>query len=152
METVPIFTRLDEPIIYDTSIEQSEIDEIQCDRSSIANLNQANTQLKFYYAADFGYLMSSPDSGFLVKCRFRTRNNNATDMNAAITLSSNWFNYLFDEAILRLGQNCVEHVRQLGIVTDVFYHMQNNEFRHQNGQLCCFIADTSNEISDTIGS
>ena len=44
METVPIFTKLDEPIIYDTSIEQSEIDEIQCDRSSIANLNQANTQ------------------------------------------------------------------------------------------------------------
>ena len=99
MKTVPIFTRLDEPIIYDTSIEQSEIDEIQCDRSSIANLNQANTQLKFYYAADFGYLMSSPDSGFLVKCRFRTRNNNATDMNAAITLSSKLFGYLFDVAI-----------------------------------------------------
>ena len=129
METVPIFTRLDEQIVYDTSIEQTELDEIQCDRSSVANLNQANTQLKFYYAADLGYLLSSMDSGFLVKCRLRTRNNNATDMNAAITLSSNWFGYLFDEAILRLGQNCVEHVRQLGIVSDVFYHMQNNEFR-----------------------
>ena len=45
-------------------------------------------------------------------------------MNAAIPLASNWFGYLFDEAILRLGQNCVEHVRQLGIVSDVFYHMQ----------------------------
>ena len=30
--------------------------------------------------------------------------------------------------------------------------MQNNEFRHQNKQLCGFIADTSNEISDTIGT
>ena len=39
METVPIFTRLDQEVVYDTSVEQSEIDEIQCDRSSIANLN-----------------------------------------------------------------------------------------------------------------
>ena len=31
METVPIFTRLDEPIIYDTSIEATELDEISCD-------------------------------------------------------------------------------------------------------------------------
>ena len=30
--------------------------------------------------------------------------------------------------------------------------MQNNEFRHQNGQLCGYILDTSNEISDTIGT
>ena len=47
--------------------------------------------------------MSSPESGFLVKFCFRTRNNNATDMNAPITLSSNWFGYLHNEAILRLG-------------------------------------------------
>ena len=64
--------------------------------------------------------MSSPDSGFLVKCRFRTRENNNPNMNASIILASNLFGYLFDKAILRLGQNCVEHVRQLGIVTDVF--------------------------------
>ena len=152
METVPIFTRLDQELIYDSSIEATAIDEIQCDRSSVANLNQANTQLKFYYAADFGFLMSSPDSGFLVKCRFRTRNNNATDMNAAITLSSNWFGYLFDEAILRLGQNCVEHVRQLGIVCDVFYHMSDSEFKQKNGEMVGYIPDTSNDISDTIGS
>ena len=42
METVPIFTRLDEQIVYDSSVEATELDEIQCDRSSIANLNQAN--------------------------------------------------------------------------------------------------------------
>ena len=84
--------------------------------------------MKFYYAADFEFLIRSQDSGFLVKCRFRTRNNNATNMNAAITLASNWFCYFFDEAILRLGWNCVEHVRQLGIVCDVFYHMSDSEF------------------------
>ena len=70
METVPIFTRLDEPIVYDTSIEQSEIDEIQCDRSSIANLNQANTQFKFFYHGDFPYLLSSSDSVFFSEMWF----------------------------------------------------------------------------------
>ena len=29
---------------------------------------------------------------------------------------------------------------------------KNNEFRHQNGQLCGYVPDTSNEISDTIGT
>ena len=64
------------------------------------------------------------DSGFIAKCRFRTRNNKATDMTASITLASNWFGNLFDEAILRLGGNCVEHVRNLGVVIDTFFHMQ----------------------------
>ena len=73
-EITPIFTRLDEPIVYDTSIEQSEIDEISCDRTSINNLNQANTQFKFFYPGDFPYLLSSFDSGFLVKCRFKITN------------------------------------------------------------------------------
>ena len=150
-EVTPIFTSLDQELVYDTSVEQTELDEIQCDRSSITNLNQANNQLKFYYAADFGFILSSPDSGFLVKCRFRTRDNNNTNMNASITLASNWFGYLFDEAILRLGQNCVEHVRQLGIVSDVFFHMSDSEFRHKNGENGCFIPDNSNEISVTIG-
>ena len=89
METVSIFTRLDQELVYDTSVEQTELDEIQCDSSSIANLNQANNQLKFYYLADFRFLLSSPDSGFLGKCRFRTRDNNNTNMNASITLASN---------------------------------------------------------------
>ena len=88
--------------------------------------------------------MSSPDSGFLVKCRFRTRDKNNTNMNAAITLASNWFGYLFEEAILRLEGNCVEHVRQLGIVCDVFYHMSDSEFRHKNGEMVGFIPDNSN--------
>ena len=99
-------------LIYDSFVEVTELNKIQCDRSSITNLNLANTQLKFYYAVDIGYLISSSDSEFLGKCRFRTWNNNVTDMNAAITLAFNWFGDLFDEAILRLGGNCVEHVRQ----------------------------------------
>ena len=152
METVSIFTSLVQELIYDTSVDQSEIDEIQCDRSLIANLNQSNTQLKFYYAADFGYLMSSPYSGVLVKCRLSTKENNNTSMNASITLASNWFSYLFDEAILRLVGNCVEYVRQLGIFCDVFYHMYDNEVRHKNGKIVGFILDNINEISDTIGT
>ena len=150
-EITLIFTRLDHELVYDNSVEATEIDEIQCDKSSIANLNQANYQFKFYYAADFGYLLCSMDSGVLVKYRLRTRDNNNTNMDASITLASNLFGHFFDEGILRLGGNCIEHVRSLGVVINTFFHMQNTEFRHQNGQLCGFIPDKSNEISDTIG-
>ena len=129
METVPIFTRLDEPIVYDNSIEATELDEISCDRSSIANLNQANTQFKFYYPGDFPYLLSSSDSGILVKCRFRTRDNNATNMHSNITLSSNWFGYLFDNVQLRLGGQTIEHINNPAIVMDIFYNMESDEFR-----------------------
>ena len=96
--------------------------------------------------------MSSPDSRFLVKCRFRIKNNNATDMYVNITLSSNRFCYLFDKAILRLRSNCVKHVKNVGIVTDVFYQIDDSEFRHKIGKMVGLIEDSSNAIFDTIGS
>ena len=91
IETVPIFTRLNEPLIYDNSVEQSKIDEIPCDKTSIENLNQVNGQLRFHYSGDFPYSLAGQDSVFMVRCRFRTRDNNATNANANINLASNWF-------------------------------------------------------------
>ena len=73
-------------------------------------------------------------------------------MNAVITLASNLFGYLIDEDILKLGKNCVEHVRKFSIVTDVFYHMSDSDFRHKNGEMVHFIVDTSDKISNTIGT
>ena len=70
-------------------------------------------------------------------------------MNSNITLASNWFGYLFEDVQLRLGGTTLEHVRHLGVVTNVFYYMENNEFRRQT-ELVGFIPDTSSEISDTI--
>ena len=113
METVPIFTRLDALIVYDNSVEGTEIDEIPCDNTSIQNLNQANNQFRFHYNGDFGYLMASPDSWFLVKYGYRTRDNNAPNMNSNITLASNWFGYLFKVIQLRLGGTTLEHIRHL---------------------------------------
>ena len=49
----PIFTRLGRELVYDSSVEATEIDENQCDRSSIANLNQANNQFKFVMLLTF---------------------------------------------------------------------------------------------------
>ena len=48
METTPIFAQLNTPLVYDNSIEAPEIDEIPCDKPSVQQLNQANTQFKFY--------------------------------------------------------------------------------------------------------
>ena len=151
IETVPIFTRLNEPLVYDNSVEQSGIDEIPCDKTSIQNLNQANGKLRFHFSGDFPYLLAGQDSGFMVRCRFCTRDNNATNANVNITLASNWFSYLFEDTQLRLGGATIEHIRHLGVVTDVFYQMENAEFRYQTGSLVGFIPDTSFEVSDSIG-
>ena len=38
-EITPVFTRLDQELVYDSSVEATELDEISCDISSINNLN-----------------------------------------------------------------------------------------------------------------
>ena len=151
-EIIPIYEQLDQPGVYDNSIIGTEIDEVSCDTISVANLNQANNQFIFYYSADFDYLLSPPNTGFLVKARFRTRNNNNTDANANITLAYNWFGYLFDDISLRLGGQVIESIHSPKVVLDVFYNMENDEFRKRSGELCGYITDTSSEISDTIGT
>ena len=110
METTPIFTQLNTPLVYDNSIEATKIDEIPCDKTSVQQLNQANTIFKFHYTGDFSYLLSSSDTGFIIKSWFRTRDNNATNINSNITLASNWFSYLFDNVQLRLGGQTIEHI------------------------------------------
>ena len=52
---------------------------------------------------------------------------------------------------MRLAGSTIEHIRHLGVVTDVFYHMENAEFKYQTGSLVGFIPDTSSEVSDSIG-
>ena len=122
IETVPIFTRLTEPLVYVNSVELSEIDEITCDKTLIQNLNHANCKLTFHTSGDFPYLFAGQYSKFMVCCRFRTRDNNGTNANANITLASNWFSYLFEDAQLRLGGVTIEHNRHLGVVIDVLPH------------------------------
>ena len=60
METTPIFAKLNTLLVYDDSIEATEIFEIPFDTLSVQQLNQANTQFKFHYTGDFSYLLSSP--------------------------------------------------------------------------------------------
>ena len=109
----PIYTHLDQPVVYDNSIIGTEIDEVSCNKISIINLNQPKNQFKFNYSADFDYLKSFPNSGLLVQDRFRTSDNNNTDANANITLVCNWFGYLFDFKCLRLGGQVREFIHSL---------------------------------------
>ena len=76
---LPQYLRLEEPIIYDSSVERSEILQIGSIQSTIQALNNANSQLTFAYNGDFMSRLSSPETGFLVKLRFRTRLNNANE-------------------------------------------------------------------------
>ena len=132
---LPEFAQLDNKIIYDTSVERTEIIELPCSKTTIPSLNQQNSQLNFAYNGDFLYRLSSPNSGFLFKFRFRTQRNNANDRNANITLASNFFGYMFDQATLKLGGQIIEQIRFPGIVMDCFYHSEEIEFRKYSGQL-----------------
>ena len=87
----------------------------------------------------------------MVRCRFCTRDNTNTNANENITLASNWFSYLFEKAKLRFGGATIDHIRHFCVVTDVFYQMENTEFRDQTGSLICFLPDTSSECSNSIG-
>ena len=93
-------------------------------------MNKANIQFKFHYTGDFSYLLSSPDTGFIIRFTFCTRDNNATNMNSNIRYASNWFGYLFDNVQLRLGGQTIEHIHNPGIVMDTFFLMKNNEFKY----------------------
>ena len=128
---VPKFLRLEEPIIYDTTVERSEILQIGSIQSTIQSLNDVNSQLTFSYNGDFMSRLSSPDTGFLVKLRFRTRSGNplANAHEADITLASNVFGYLFNMATLKLGGTIIEQIKYPGIVMDAFFHMEDDEFR-----------------------
>ena len=151
---VPKFLRLEEPIVYDTTVERSEILQIGSIQSTITSLNSANSQLTFSYNGDFMSRLSSPDTGFLVKLRFRTRAGNplADNMNGDITLASNVFGYLFNMATLKLGGTIIEQIKYPGIVMDSLFHMEDAEFRCSSGILCGFIPDTSQQANEIIGT
>ena len=117
-----MFAQLNKPLVYDSSNEATEIDEIPCDKPSVQQLNQANTQIKFHYTGDFLYLISSPDTGFIIRSRFRTKDNNAINMNLNITLASKWFGNLFDNVQLRFSGQTIEHIYNPGIVMDTFLY------------------------------
>ena len=121
METIPIFAQLNTPLVYDNSIEATEIDEIPYDKPLVQQLNQANTKFKFHYTGDFSYLLSSPDTGFISRSRFRTRDNNGTNMNSTVTLASNRFGYLFEIVQLRLGNKTTEHINNVSMVINTFF-------------------------------
>ena len=106
--------------------------------------------MKFHYTGDFSYSLSSTDTGFIIRSQFRTMDNNATNMNSNITLATIWFGYVFDNVQFRLSGQSIEHIHNPGIVMDTFFHIENYEFKYQNGELVGFILDTSSEILDTI--
>ena len=72
-------------------------------------------------------------------------------MNAEITLSSNFFAYLFNQAEISIGGQVIELVRFPGIFSDIFYNFQETEFRNHSGESVTYISDNSTLPSCTIG-
>ena len=150
-EILPLFTKLDVPEFYDNSLERIESTEIPCSKTGVS-INQSDSQLLFNYQGDFLYRLSSPNTGFYVKYAFRTRDAANNNRNSQITLSSNFFGYLFKRAVLKLGGTHVEEIDNLGICMDTLYHCEESEFRNHTGESLGFIPDTSDNVSDSIGN
>ena len=145
--SVPEFIKLDEALVYDYSVERTEITNVPCSQSTQHDLNNNGSQLQFYFNGEHSYRLSSPNTGLLVSYKFRTRLNNADAMNADVTLASNWFMHMLSDAELNLGGEPIEKIRFPGIVTDVFYHLEEHDIQEVG-----WIADTATDINNTIGT
>ena len=64
------------------------------------------------------------DSIFLVKYRFRTRDNSKSNKNAAITHAFNWFGYLFDDSILRLNKYSGNYISFWKFINNKLWEMR----------------------------
>ena len=53
---------------------------------------------------------------------------------------------------MRLGGQVIEFIHSLGVVLDVFYNMENDEFIKRSKELCRYMPDSSSEISSIIGT
>jgi hypothetical protein len=87
-------------------LNDQELIQIPSSHNDWQNLNQGNTQLRFRYSGDDLCRIGSPRSGIYAKIGFRTRLNNNNNTNAQISLSSNFFSYMFSQVQLTIG-NCV---------------------------------------------
>ena len=147
MTDVPEFAKLDEALVYDYSVKRTEITNVPCSQSTQHDLNVNASQLQFYFNGEHAYRISSPNTGFLVRYKFRTRVNNADASGADVTLASNWFLHMLSDAELKLGGEPIERMRFPGITTDVFYHPEEHDIPDLR-----WIKDTSTEKNNVIGS
>ena len=101
-DVTPDFLNLKSGRFYSTAIERCDIDQIVCGKTEIG-LNGNQAQLTFPYSGNFLYRLASPNTGFLIHLKFKTQTPAGTDAAAAdITLASNWFAHLFQQATLKL--------------------------------------------------
>ena len=130
--------QINENIELDDYLEQITIDDIPCSKSDIAQLNESASSLRFQYDGSKLYRLSSPQTGFLVKVAFR-----CSDRNLPLTLSSNFFQHMFKSFRLSLKDKEIERVNFPYIVSDILYHLEDDDFRNHSGESFTFIPDTS---------
>ena len=155
MSIKPEYFQIKQPIIYDNSTVKSEVIEIYpaCGLNQ-ANLNSADSQLRFILNSENRFLhLASNKTGFRIRVGYITRAGVHNDRNAKCCLVSNWANHLFSSAKFNLCGTTIEHVQNLGIATDILYHLRGEEFRKYEGEIEGFIPDTGNgNASDVISN
>ena len=114
---------------YDYSIEKKDIvSYISPTNTTWGGLNSSAVVFDFQLTAGSFVDLSSPQTGFL--CKFIMRGDavaagtGGVDVNRNGTMSSNWFNYLFQGARLIINGQEVEYLTNLGVLTDIEYIMR----------------------------
>ena len=149
-EILPEYLNVDQPIMYDNSIESSEVIEIPLStaNATIQNLNGTNALIFRYSQQSSFYRLGSDRSGIKCTFRFLTRQGGADARNADISLASNFFGHFFDQAILKIGGEEIEHIYNLGVVMDTIYSTMGSEFRYKNGEEVGYIQDENSGLAN----
>lgn len=148
MSLTPEIFQLQEDTKYDQFCEKNDIIEVL--PSNGQNNLALGSQIRFNFTCDRFCLLSSPRSGLRIRVGFLTREGNANNMNANITLANNWPAYLFDAGKLSIGNSTIENVSQLGTSIDIIHNLKGDEFRKNYGEMCGFICDENSGLADQI--
>ena len=139
---IPNAFKLHQSIYIEDSIEREELMQIP-PTISVTEYNLSSRCLTFNMNYDNIWIGSADTTGFLVRVAFKTKLNNTDNKAALTTLSSNFFPYMFQKAVLRIGQNAtiVEEFSNPGLITDIFHTMSNRHTNEKAGVNYGYIRD-----------
>jgi hypothetical protein len=140
---IPNFCKLDEDITYDDSVNKTNL--IRKDPTSGKETSALNgsSPITFELESNNILRLGSPRSGIEFEYEYRTKSGNplANDENANITLANASILYLFNRARLRFGDEDIEDINHLAIVTDIINQLKGENFRNNFGEISGFIPD-----------
>ena len=149
MAIIPEYLKLHSNIYHDESIDRLENVQLPCNICN-TEFNLSSRTLIFTMNTDSIWCPSSEKSGFLCTIKYEIQKGGADDKDAKITLASNFFLFMFQKMILRVGMNStiVEEIQSPGLISDLFLTMSNKHMKESGGIGIGFVPDTGNGLAE----